>query len=257
MKKLVFATILLLLSTQLSFADKRVTDLTAQTEAISASDYIPGIDVSDTTENAAGSSKKITWTQVGSYLATLFPTHATSDGNYYASKDGTWASLTGVFLTPSGNTTGTAGGLAAQYIDWSATTGGTSIANKPVLTKDIGWVIKESDVATAVADGKMAFAVPATMNGMNLTDCTAAVADLNSAASGATTVVLRRVRGVTAADMTSTGVTIEYNIYSASDETVDTANDDLATGDLLYPDVNAVTSAAQKGLSFTCIFSLP
>lgn len=191
------------------------------------------------------------------------------------------------FPTLNQNTTGTAAGLGAQYIDWNASSGGASIANKPTLPtaaaasdintgtetgkyvtpdalagsnlgiKEIGWTIKDSDVATAVADGKQAFVVPAAWNGMNLVDLTCAVADLNSAASGATTVVLRRVRGATAVDMTSTGVTINYDEYSASDETVDTANDDIQTGDKIYVDVNAVTSPAHKGLSCTASFQLP
>lgn len=121
----------------------------------------------------------------------------------------------------------------------------------------IGWSVVNSDTATAVADGKMGAAVPAGMNGMNLVDFTCSVADLNSAASGATTVVLRRVRGGTAADMTSTGVTIEYGDYTASDEVIDTSNDDLATGDKLYVDINEVTTAAQKGLHCTATFEAP
>ena len=121
----------------------------------------------------------------------------------------------------------------------------------------IGWSVVNSDTATAVADGKMGAAIPAGMNGMNLVDFTCSVADLNSAASDATTVVLRRVRGGTAADMTSTGVTIDYNEYTASDEVIDTTNDDLATGDNLYVDINAVTTAAQKGLHCTATFEAP
>jgi hypothetical protein len=58
-------------------------------------------------------------------------------------------------------------------------------------------------------------------------------------------------------DMTSTGVTISYNEYTASDEVIDTSNDDLATGDNLYVDINAVTTAAQKGLHCTATFEAP
>lgn len=123
--------------------------------------------------------------------------------------------------------------------------------------KEIGWFVTASDTATAVADGKQAAVVPASMNGMNLIDLTCSVHDLNSAASGDTTVVVRRVRGASAVDMTSTGVTIAYTDYTASDETVDTSNDDLETGDKLYVDVNAITTAAQKGLSCTAMFQTP
>ena len=123
----------------------------------------------------------------------------------------------------------------------------------------IGWSVVNSDTATAVADGKLGASVPAGMNEMNLVDFTCSVSDLNSAASGATTVVLRRVRGGTAADMTSTGVTIDYNEYTASDEVIDTSNDDLATGDNLYVDIptGGVTSPAQKGLHCTATFEAP
>ena len=123
--------------------------------------------------------------------------------------------------------------------------------------KEIGWVIKKTAEDTAVADGTDAIVIPASMNGMNLVDLTCSVASLNSAASGSTTVVLRRVRGATAVDMTSTGVTIAYNEYTASDETVDTSNDDVQTGDMIYADVNAVTSAVQKGLSCTAVLQTP
>jgi hypothetical protein len=124
--------------------------------------------------------------------------------------------------------------------------------------KEIGWSVVDSDTATAVADGKQGATIPASFNGMNLVDVTCSVANLNSATGGTTTVVLRRVRGATAADMTSTGVTIGYDEYTASDETVDTANDDVQTGDKIYVDINAVTTgAAQQGLHCTAVFQTP
>jgi len=133
-----------------------------------------------------------------------------------------------------------------------------ALAGSNAFTKSVCFVVVESDTVTAVADGKQAFVVPASMNGMNLIDVTASIADLNSASGGTTTVVIRRVRGATAANMTSTGVTVAYNEYTASDETVNTSNDDLATGDKIYVDTNAVTTGAvQKGLSVTASFQLP
>jgi hypothetical protein len=124
--------------------------------------------------------------------------------------------------------------------------------------KEIGWTVYDSDVDTAVADGKQSAIIPASMNGMNLIDVTCSVSSITGATSGTTTVVLRRVRSATAVDMTSTGVTIDYNAYTASDETVNTSNDDVATGDKIYVDVNAVTAgAAQKGLSCTAVFQTP
>ena len=132
-----------------------------------------------------------------------------------------------------------------------------ALAGSNIGSKEAAWTIYDSDTDTAVADGKQAFVVPSSMVGMELIDVTCSVADLNSAASDATTVVIRRVRGATAVDMTSTGVTITYTDYTASDETVNTANDELALGDKLYVDVNTVTTAAQKGLGCSAVFRLP
>lgn len=133
-----------------------------------------------------------------------------------------------------------------------------ALAGSDLGAQHVCWIIVKSDTVTAVADGKDAFVVPAAMSGMNLTDLTCSVSDLNSASGGSTDVVVRRVRGATAVDMTSTACTISYNAYTASDETVDTSNDDLQTGDKIFVDVNAVTTGAvQKGLSCTATFAKP
>lgn len=141
---------------------------------------------------------------------------------------------------------------------WSADKVFDLLALKRSITDEresIGWHIKDTDVVTAVADGKQGAVIPESMNGMVLVGVTCKVDDLNSAASGTTTVVLRRVRGATAVDMTSTGITIGYNEYAASDEVVDMANDDVVTGDTIFPDVNTVTSPAHKGLGCTADFA--
>lgn len=124
--------------------------------------------------------------------------------------------------------------------------------------KEIGWTIHDSDASTAVADGKQSAVIPASMNGMDLIDVTCSIADQNSASGGTTTVVLRRVRAGTPQDMTSTGVTIAYNEYTASDEVVNTSYDDVQTGDNIYVDINAVTTGAvHLGLSCTAVFQTP
>ena len=55
-------------------ADKRVTDLTVQTEPIASGDKLVNIDVSDINDNPAGSSKQLSWAQIVEYLDTLFAT---------------------------------------------------------------------------------------------------------------------------------------------------------------------------------------
>ena len=58
---------------------------------------------------------------------------APTDSHYYASRNGAWADLTGIFVVPTGSITGTSGGLSGQYVDWNLTTGGASIMNKPTI----------------------------------------------------------------------------------------------------------------------------
>ncbi|PKN71202.1 MAG: hypothetical protein CVU54_01915 [Deltaproteobacteria bacterium HGW-Deltaproteobacteria-12] len=133
-----------------------------------------------------------------------------------------------------------------------------AIRQSYVAKKHIYWTVFDSDTDTATGDGKKGYAIPASMNGMNLADFTCSVYNLNSASGGTTTVVLRRSRAGTDQNMTSTGVTISYNEYTASDETINTSYDDVATGDLIFVDVDAVTTGAvQKGLSCTATFTLP
>ena len=142
-------------------------------------------------------------------------------------------------------------------LEWVNANGVSGNSSAHVI-KEAGWTITDSDTATEVADGVQALVIPASLVGMELVDVTASVHDLNSASGGTTTIVIRRVRGNTPADMTSTGVTIDYDEYTASDEAVDIANDDLALGDKIYPDVNTITTgAAQKGLSVTVTFKTP
>jgi hypothetical protein len=161
---------------------------------------------------------------------------------------------TGIELGHASDTTIARSGAGVTTIE-----GETVVVESSVWAeKEVGWTVVDSDTATAVADGLQAAVIPASMNGMNLVDVTCSVAGLNSASGGTTTVVLRRVRTGTPQDMTSTGVTIDYDAYTASDETVDTSYDDVATGDLIFVDINAVTTgAAQLGLSCTAVFQTP
>ena len=54
--------------------------------------------------------------------------------------------------------------------------------------------------------------------------------------------------------MLSTPVTLT-NQYSVSDGVVNTSNDDLATGDLLYIDIDGATATLPTGLSVTLTFT--
>jgi hypothetical protein len=219
-----------------------------------------------------GTNGALTWASkqdADSDLTTWAGVTPSSNGQSLVSA-ANYAAMRGLLDLESGTDFNVAASDSAAGIIELATTAETSTGTSTTLAvtpdglsgsvygqKEIGWFVTASGTATTVADGTQAAVVPASMNGMNLVDVTCSVHALNSAASGATTVVLRRVRGATAADMTSTGVTINYDEYTASDETVDTSNDDVATGDKIYVDVNAITSAAHQGLSCTAVFQTP
>lgn len=112
--------------------------------------------------------------------------------------------------------------------------------------------VKQSDQDTAVADGKDGFVVPSSINGWNLVGATASV--VTAGTTGTLDIQVRRVRGADSADMLSTKITVNSAEYTASDGVVDAANDDVATGDMIFVDVDAVHTTAAKGLSVTLEF---
>lgn len=116
-------------------------------------------------------------------------------------------------------------------------------------------VIFENDKDVVVGDGKEAFTVPASMNGMNLEDVVASVH--TKGITGSTDIQARRRRAGGDVDMLSTKVTIGDEFF-ASGGVVDTNNDDINTGDQIYTDVDAVHSGtAPKGLSVVYTFREP
>lgn len=112
---------------------------------------------------------------------------------------------------------------------------------------------------TAVGNGTTAFVVPASMNGMNLVTAVAAVDTTGT--TGTTTIMIRRRRGTTNADMLTTSLTIDSteadSTTAATPLVVDGANDDVQTGDKIYIDVDAVHTTPAQGLSTTLTFRLP
>ena len=122
------------------------------------------------------------------------------------------------------------------------------------LTKTICIVPFESNVNLSIGDGKVGFTVPASMSGMNLTAAIASV--YTQGTTNTTDVQIRRRRAGTPVDMLSTKITIGAEYYAA-DGVINTSNDDIATGDNIYIDVDAIHSIAPQGLSVTLTFNLP
>lgn len=117
--------------------------------------------------------------------------------------------------------------------------------------------------AITTGDGKAGFRVPSVMNGWNLVAVAGSLSTVSS--SGIPTVQLRRSRRSTAttrtdADMLSTKLTIDASEFDSSDAAaaavIDTANDDVNTGDVIYVDIDVAGTGA-KGLVVELIFQLP
>ena len=111
-----------------------------------------------------------------------------------------------------------------------------------------------SDTQTvSTGDGKFIFAIPADLGGCYLIDADAYVTTVSS--SGTPTIQIRNV--TQSADMLSTRITIdasEYTSYTAAAPAViDTANNDVATGDRIAIDVDTAGTGA-KGLGVILTF---
>ena len=113
-----------------------------------------------------------------------------------------------------------------------------------------------SDASTG--NGKTFFVVPAAMNGASLTAVRGDLADDGTTAS---TIMLRRNRAGTDADMLSTAITIDANEVSSSTAAtaavIDTANDDLATGDRVFFDLDGVGTGSRGHLATLTITGPP
>jgi hypothetical protein len=100
--------------------------------------------------------------------------------------------------------------------------------------------------AITTGDGKAYFRVPSTINGLNLV---AVAASLSTASSSGTPAI--QIRNATqTADMLTTKLTIDESELDSSGATaavIDAANDDVATGDQLYIDIDVAGTGA-KGL---------
>ena len=132
---------------------------------------------------------------------------------------------------------------------------GSYAGTKAVCLKPNGAV--GDDIVTG--DGQDWFDVPAMLNGMNIVSVMATHATAGT--TGTTDYQIRRVRSGTPVDVLSTKATIDSTETStataATAAVINTSNDDLATGDRIYLDVDAVSTTKPKGGCVTLEFRLP
>lgn len=215
--------------------------------------------------------------------------HPTNYGHYVLAQ-AIWSEVARVLEIPAGSSSGASGSaggdLTGTYPNPSVVAASTTTAGKVELAtaaetttgtdatravtpdglagSEYGVEVVEimaSDMSTAITtgDGKAGFMVPTKLNGWNLIRAHAGLLAAQSS-SGLPTVQIRRVRSGSPADMLSTKITIDANESTshtaATAPVIDTSNDDVATGDLLYVDIDVAGTGA-KGLQIVLEFQLP
>lgn len=203
--------------------------------------------------------------------ATLVTGTAGTDGNLLAwNADGDAVDSTvaaaGV-ITTSNTASDTAAGIVELATAAETTTGtdtGRAVTPDGLAESIFGTQVVQlmvfddsQDVATGDGAGDLFFRVPSTMNGMNLVAVAACVQTAGT--TGTTDIQIHNVTDT--ADMLSTVITIDTgetdSSTAATAAVIDTATDDVATGDILRIDVDAVSTTAPKGLLVELQFRLP
>ena len=219
-----------------------VADLATSTEVNIGTDATLAV----TPDSLEGSALQI---KVNGIEALADVTDATNVAEAGAVMDGDTASLTSKgsveLATTSEMDIGTDIGRAMNVNEFSASDFGT---------KEL-WIEAFSSVSDVVTgNGTSGIPIPASMDGYNVVDvlCTVHTKGI----TGATSVVVRKRSGGVDSDVLSTAVTIGDEFF-ASDGTIDTGEDDVATGDQLYIDVDAVHTTKPKGLSVVVMLRKP
>ncbi len=122
-------------------------------------------------------------------------------------------------------------------------------------TANVSLSVFASNVPVVVIDGLVGILIPPEYNGWEITDVIVAVTD--KGVTGTTDVQVRRSRAGADVDVLSTKVTLGDEWYIA-DGVVNTANDDVATGDVLFVDTDVIHSGtAPNGLFATIELTNP
>lgn len=143
------------------------------------------------------------------------------------------------------------GSAAGSDISAFATAAQGDVAETDVVT--ICLFDASEDVATGDKAGDQVFRVPAKLNGYNLTGVAAYVDGAGT--TGATTVQVHNI--TQAADMLTALASIASGATDSTGATIDAANDDVATGDKIRIDVDAVSTTAPTGLWVELTFEAP
>lgn len=118
--------------------------------------------------------------------------------------------------------------------------------------KEMAIPVVASDTDVATGDGTTIIPISEEFDGLNLEYVMAVVHTVGSGA-GTTDIQIRRRRIGADVDMLSAKIQLDNEIYSNTC-TIDTSNDDVQEGDMLFIDIDAVEGTAPKGLAIMLRF---
>ena len=155
--------------------------------------------------------------------------------------------------------------MTSTTLTVATTATGTTVNYSPIVPVEL--VVFDFATATSTGDGKYYLVIPSTLNGMNLVSVTGSVITVGT--TNTTTVQLARCAVVatgsqcsgTVVDMLSTLLTIDSNenksSTAAAAAVINTANDDVATDQVIRVDVDAISTTPATGLVVILGFQLP
>jgi hypothetical protein len=180
-------------------------------------------------------------------------------GEVVANKITSWSSVASDTKYPSESL------IKGSFATAAETTAGTSavklVTASSLAHSDFGKreiQIKVLDDATLLTtgEGKVVFCIPSELNGYNLVGAQAYVSTISS--SGLPSIGIRNVTD--SVEMLTVNITIDVSGYTSyvatTPPTIDTAHDDVATGDLIAVDIDTAGTGT-KGLGVILNFQLP
>ena len=131
------------------------------------------------------------------------------------------------------------------------------LASSKTKTIQLGLIRGTDDLAVSDKQGDFTLPIPLVMNGWNLTDV-----EVYVDTAGTTGTTDFQIRNATdTADMLSTKATIDSTetstLTAETAPSIDTTHDDVATGDLIAVDCDAISTTAPKGLTVELTFTEP
>ena len=149
----------------------------------------------------------------------------------------------------------TDGTLAADSDTKIATQKAVKTYADTLTNRAVVMVVIDYTTSCTTGDGKAYFRIPDLLNSMILS--TVAACCVTAGTTGTMDIMIRNVTDVV--DMLTTKITIDStetdSSTAATPAVIDTAHDDVATGDLLAVDIDAVHTTAAKGLLVSMTFA--